>query len=344
MPSTRYQLDPTGINPNNLVVNELHTVRTTGNSTVIPVNGAYYTESLVIHDNSNMSVPLIRGKDYACLELVEDATAKYGKEICQLILFYKNPLTSKISINYQAVGGYYSYQTNNIQELYNKVLANSQTADWYNLINKPLSFVPSEHVNMLEDIYGFEPVIYALERIREVIGLTNSVSYQSLIDSVNDKLNEVTKESVDKGLQVTNYVGLDMLLYFMTNFIGDATLDFTKTMRQNGFDINIVSTNMPNGFRLYWDMSDYTTNQIYQPATGKVNINNDSAIVSVNTSGSITSNSNLQIRLFSNVGPVVASYNILNDLTTLNISACMADYQNPPSADGLYAAQNITTI
>ncbi len=252
MTITRYQLDPTGVNPNNLVVGENATVRVDTNTTILTGAGAYYTESLVIYDSSNLTTPLVRDIDYACLQLVEDATAKYGKEICQIILFYKNPLISSININYQAVGGYYEYQTDNINELYDRVLASGQDVGWFNLLNKPLTFIPANHINMLEDIYGFEPVIYALERIREVIGLSNSTTVQSLLNIISSQYSNLNKTPL----------GLDQV---------DNTSDLNKplssaaiaalSLKADSTTVSDINSSLTSGLNNKVDKTTYLTDQ-----------------------------------------------------------------------------------
>ncbi len=342
MQQTKYQIDPSGVNPNNLVVGEVHTVLTTKNSTVVPMYGAYFTDSLIIYDVNNLSNPLTRGVDYICLELVEEATAKYGQEICQLILVIANPLTTTVSINYQVLGAYYSYQTDNIETLYNSALSTNQGVDWYNVLNKPLAFVPSEHINMLEDIYGFEPVIYALERIKDSINLANSISYQALIDYISGQTTEVTKQQVDLGVPANNYVGYDMLLYFIANFIGDSTLNVGLVVASDVFTINITSTNLPTGFRIYWDMSDRLTNQIYSVSSGVFNIKNDTASFTFTVNGSLSSNSLINFRFFSSVGPVLATFNLNSAQTSINIVDCFAG--NLLTANSAFLNSNTTTI
>lgn len=242
MATSRYQLDPTGVNPNNLVVGEIATVNSARNTTIITTAGAYYADSLVIYDSSNLTMPLVRNTDYVCLELVEDATAKYGKEIYQIILFYKNPLITSININYQAVGGYYEYQTDNIQKLYDKVLSTNQDVQWFDILNKPLTYVPSNHINMLEDIYGFEPVVYALERLRDVIGLTNSSSYQVLLDFVNN-------QSASQGVVIQAALDLKADKSSISNINNTSDLDKPiSTATQAALDLKV-------------DESQYTTDQ-----------------------------------------------------------------------------------
>ena len=351
MLQTRYQLDPTGISPNNLVASELHAARQFSFTVIIPTYGAYFTDSLVVYNTANASVPLVRGTDYICMELVEDATAKYGKEICQLIYLNPNINITQVSINYQCLGGLYEYQTSNIENLYYNAMTSSQQAqsqvvDWYaNVINKPNLYTPTNHINMLEDIYGFEPLVYAIERLRNVLQLTNTASYQNLVDYLINKFGtEVTKPQMDQGLNVTNFVGLDALLYFLENFAGDSTFTITpKTITANSYDLSLATTNLPNGFRLFWTLIDPTdATVVFTPNTGKFNVDviNNSYDISFTSNKIPSSDAKLSIRFFSYQGPEVFVYQINSFQTSVPVTLTC---QNQ-STFGTASSNNLTTI
>lgn len=183
LPLVRYQLDPTGINPDNAVVGEVKTLALTQVRTVAPTYGPFFTESLVIYDNTNNRL-LARGVDYQCVELLQTATAKFGKEIAALILIINPTVGGEVRMNYQVLGGLYQNNVDGIVDMYNTFLLDDRPVDWSNVLNKPYTYPPSLHNHLITDVYGFEPIIVALERIRNAIILSDVPAFEALIEWV----------------------------------------------------------------------------------------------------------------------------------------------------------------
>ena len=59
----RYALDTTGVNPDNLVSGERHTLSDLRNRIIAPVNGAFFTDGFTIKDTVTGRT-LVRGTDY----------------------------------------------------------------------------------------------------------------------------------------------------------------------------------------------------------------------------------------------------------------------------------------
>ena len=187
----RYALDPTGLNPDNLVIAEEH--QTTANSVraVAPNSGAFFAESMLVYD-SDTNTQLTVGTDYKCVELLQDATLKYGKEICVLLLIINPAVSSSVTITYQAVGGQFQYDGSAIANLYETVIKDNRPVDWENVLNRPLEYPPTMHNHLLEDVYGFEPVVAAIERVRNAIVLSDVPAFEAVIDWMNERANQIS--------------------------------------------------------------------------------------------------------------------------------------------------------
>lgn len=187
----RYALDPTGLNPDNLVIAEEH--QTTANSVraVAPNSGAFFAESMLVYD-SDTNTQLTAGTDYKCVELLQDATLKYGKEICVLLLIINPAVSSSVTITYQAVGGQFQYDGSAIANLYETVIKDNRPVDWENVLNRPLEYPPTMHNHLLEDVYGFEPVVAAIERVRNAILLSDVPAFEAVIDWMNARANQIS--------------------------------------------------------------------------------------------------------------------------------------------------------
>lgn len=225
-PIYRYPLDGTGVNPDNLVVGEEHQLSNRAVRCVAPLYGGFYAESVVVKDlATNMS--LVRGVDYIFGELFEFPTGRYGKEIFGLIAVTK-PGVTRVAINYQALGGSYSYSMDAIIAMFDSLNLGERPVEWGSIINRPIAFDPASHFHDIGDVYGFEYIVHALERLRSAIltgdGASHDEIYRyidktaaenaSAITDINDELDAhkadannphvVTKAQVGLG-SVQNY-------------------------------------------------------------------------------------------------------------------------------------------
>lgn len=195
LPNYRFPLDPTGVNRDNAVNGEVHQMTNSAIRAVAPVYGGYFTDSLKVYDHQTGRL-LDRDVDYQCVELLQDATMRYGKEICVMILVINQTVTSQVRLNYQVVGGEFQYDGSAIINLYETAMADNRPIDWANVSNKPQDYPPSLHRHLLEDVYGFEPVVAALERLRSAVILSDVPAFEALIDWTTVQMKAVT-DTVD---------------------------------------------------------------------------------------------------------------------------------------------------
>ncbi len=308
-PLVIYPLDPTGSSPNNLIVGDIETVIPNENTAVKPIYGFYYAGSMIIKDN-NTNQTLVRGEDYLCVELSGEFTGKYGQEICGMVLFLGTNGTTQISMSYQCLGGHGQFLPNNISELYQNITSSPQLLEWNNILNKPLQYTPNNHVNMLEDIYGFEPIVYALERIRGLLQIGNTQSYQNLMAWVQDKVNAIQAPIVETRKTAFNYI----------DFIGEANADIQGVVYSSSITNNINFYKMPNGFRVYWQLISPYSNNYYSPGQGIVNVNVMQPVQINNSSpGYVLAHTDLYLSIFdyyTNSGSTMLSWYTFNQPST----------------------------
>lgn len=272
LPIIRYTLDPTGLNPDNRVVGEIHNLSSRDIRALAPLYGAYFTDSLRVYDNSTDRL-LARGTDYQCVELLQDASLKYGKEICLLVLIVNKQITNQVRINYQVLGGGFQNPADSIINLYENVIKDERPVNWINVINKPTEYNPSLHQHLINDVVGFQSIIHAIERVRNAIILSDVPAYEALLDHVHaenqalreyiantvteqvinhvasednphsvtkeqiglgevENLGVVTIEDVQSGEPVRKYVTYDMLLYILALYIDNANYRIIPNLLQ----------------------------------------------------------------------------------------------------------------
>lgn len=178
----QYPLDPTGVNPNNLVQNEPHELIANRTFRAIAPNyGAFFTESLQVFDAAS-GQQLTDGTNgtvrqyYAC-EYYEQPSERYGKEICAIIMIVDPAVSNNVTINYQNLGGPYGTSAQAIIQMIEALGLDNRPVAWGDIIGVPSELPPSKHLHDVGDVYGFEYVVHALDRIRDAIEIGDQVSH-----------------------------------------------------------------------------------------------------------------------------------------------------------------------
>ena len=203
----RYPLDPTGSNPNNLVTGEIQTMPARTVRAIAPDYGAFYSDSLVITDNATNQV--LTASQYYAAEMYSLPSYEFGQEICSIIMITDPTVSSSVSLQYQCLGGeYQTAQTAIIQQIYNLNL-DDRPAAWPAIIGKPDAFPPSAHLHDAGDLYGFEYVTNALDRIRAAILLGDDASHDAIysyIDLATSQINgTITTLQNNFNAHITNF-------------------------------------------------------------------------------------------------------------------------------------------
>jgi len=188
----RYALDVTGINSDNLVQNESHTLADKRVRAIAPLQGAFYTAGVRIRDKRDNRI-LIHGIDYVFAELYQSLTIKYGKEIVGVILIINTNVSPDVDINYQCVGGDFTRSVETLVDLLNTRSDEDFSTSFWDIRNRPPAFVPSPHLHDLGDIYGFEHLVFALERVRNAIVWADLVAIDSIMTYVDDFVANLTR-------------------------------------------------------------------------------------------------------------------------------------------------------
>ncbi len=161
-----YQLDTTGTNPDNKITDEVHTLSTKRVRTIAPIHNPFFKDSVVIKDTANNRI--LQDTEYRFYSLQQLASAKYGKEIYNIVLITNTSVSSNISITYQTLGGEYNRSFDGIKELIEQLYDDNRPVSWPNISDVPESFDPLLHLHNVNDLIGFEYVVAALERLRTV--------------------------------------------------------------------------------------------------------------------------------------------------------------------------------
>lgn len=203
LPIIRYPLDITGTNLDNFINGEIHTLSDKPVRALAPTYGAFFTESLKVFDNLNQH-QLVRGTHYVCTELLQMPTELYGKEICYLILIIDPTISPEVVIQYQVLGGLYTHSSDAIINIYETIMKDNRPINWIDVLNKPLGYTPTQHLHDSRDIYGFEYLVTALERIRNAIITSDVPAYENIMDWLTQEIASIRQEANFPKIATTN--------------------------------------------------------------------------------------------------------------------------------------------
>lgn len=232
----QYQLDPKGTSPDNLITGEKHLISNhKGFAVVAPQKGLFHVGSVRVMDTAT-SEPLQVGVDVVFLEMYQSLTLKYGTEVAGLIFLKNLPDTiDEVTIEYQVLGGVYFQRSNVAADMLNTHGQKSlDLPQWEDYIT-PSSIMPNPAVHSLGNDFGFEYIVYGLEKLRNTMVWADTTLLHSLIDKINKWLLNLTllltkhmeeefdefirryKEKLDKA-----YVKLDKVVNLQTASAAEA--------------------------------------------------------------------------------------------------------------------------
>lgn len=248
----KLDLDISGTNQSNKILDEPHTLSNKQVRSIATNYGPFFAGSVIVKDGATI---LQRGIDYQIVELHQEATLKYAKEISSVILILNSQVSSTVSVTYQALGGHYCYDDTAIANMYQSVITDNRPIAWSNVFDKPTEYPPTIHRHLLDDLYGFEPIVDYLERIKRAItlGQTNVV-----LEIINRLIGSFGPKELPKCLPNSKIIQYDALLYFLSrrkilnNIWVDTVDDYWVKGNSNEFEVDTSA--YPVGTTLYWEL------------------------------------------------------------------------------------------
>lgn len=230
-PILRYGLDPTGINPDNLVALEPHTLAHRRIRAIAPVEGAFFGDSLAIRDNTSGQI-LTKGIHYVPQEYYRTPSELYGKAIYGIVLIIDPSISSDVSITYQVLGGIYNGKTETLKHLLEQYRDDGSELEFYDVVGRPDAYDPTPHFMSLSEGVHFEYLVFQLERIRNAILWSDSVTYQDIYTYIQNLLRDIDArlvQSMDKFITPMLY---DFRRNFTKAYIGLDLVDNLRTATQ----------------------------------------------------------------------------------------------------------------
>lgn len=194
----KFPLDLTGTHPDNLIVDEEITLVIRKIRGFTPQYAPFFSDSVIITDVST-GRQLEKDVDYRISEIIETPTALTGKEVSAVIFILNESVSGKILVSYQVIGGDYQYLESSLLKLIEALDIDDRPILWELIINKPDSFMPGMHLHDIGDIYGFEYVVNALNRIRDAILMSQALGYDLLLKYIDELVKAIKPEDLGLG-------------------------------------------------------------------------------------------------------------------------------------------------
>lgn len=169
----KYQLDPTAQNPNNKIEDEPHVIDKTTNYIFALRGGPFYVDSLVIK-HPVTGLPLSPNSQYKVLQPYQDASVAMGHDIACIVLIEDLniiPATEEeatIYIDYQVVGGIFSWNIYAINEMLSQITL-PINVEWNAIVGKLDLYPPAPHYQPINMIFGWNYLASQLEGVRLAI-------------------------------------------------------------------------------------------------------------------------------------------------------------------------------
>ena len=348
----RYELDPTGVNPDNLIVGEIHTLSTLQIRAIAPVEAPFFTNRLQVYDH-NTGALLNRGTHYQCVELSEEATLRFGKEICSVILIIDPAVSGDVRLNYQTLGGLFTNKSEAIANFYENVIKDDRPVHWVNVLNKPTEYPPTLHRHLLDDLYGFEAIVVALERIRNAIILSDVPAYEALLDYFNKSQAVMTEKEALSLSPMNKLIGYDNLLIMMSktwSLSEFKIVNVPEVMFEGGyytFEVRVRDgAIVPNGTQLYWSIihkgtgnDDFSESDGYVTITDGVGYFNLTVLNDLDIENQETIHLTLKANSVTTELLYISPTVFINNTTPLDENMYWWQFYSPPTTGGLLQTQ-----
>lgn len=200
MPSPQivYPLDLTGEASSNLITGEVHDLSglpANQNRAFVLNYGPFFTTGLIVKNAADGTVLTPSTLDnpngqYVATQLFVDMTLRTGKDICSVIVITDTTLPAglQVSVTAQMLGGEYSASVDAIQQLIDGLSLGNQPVTWAGILGKPVLFPPAPHLHDLGDIYGFEYLVAALERIVQAIYIGDTAQLNAIYQYIDHEV------------------------------------------------------------------------------------------------------------------------------------------------------------
>lgn len=285
----RYPVDYTGTAQTNLIENEVVVLTTNNVRVFIPDSAPYFTDSIQLVDTTTgLTLNSTQWKPYY---VVQAATAltPVGKTVCIAVAITDQAVSNNLSITYQTVGGDYVTGYESILPLLQTLTADTRPVTFPNVIDSPTAYLPTQHLENINDTMGWEYVINIIDQLKMTVLLGDSVKKDAVLNYIEQSLS-ASDAIVNAQLSPTSTFGLhvndtnnphgvtktQINLGNVLNYGVAALTDVTATTPPTNLYVtaDVVAAAVKNAINLGMDVhiSDY--NNPHQVTKAQINLGN----------------------------------------------------------------------
>lgn len=164
-----YDLDTSGVSPQNRIHDERHTLPTYIPSEwryIVPRSAPFFTanyEVYLIDPATNAKTKLERYQHYAESHPYAAVTNALQKQVCGSIMILDTTITGTVSIEYNTIGGPFTIDSAKILEILANRLVNPVTVDWSQVADVPAKFPPEIHYHPAENLGEYGQLVTAVK-------------------------------------------------------------------------------------------------------------------------------------------------------------------------------------
>lgn len=195
----RYEFDKSGQNPDNLVTAESHVLQDRQVRVLMPHHAHFYIDSVVITDKANGKI--VPRSSYHFDDVSEAIAMRTGLGAASIIVIIDKSVSKNITVTYQAVGGEYtSVDVKRLQERLEELNLDNRPVSWNNIFNKPSAFNPTEHLHPIWQTFGYEHLVYVVERLVQATLVGDEQSHTVIWEAIN----ALSKKTTEQASNITN--------------------------------------------------------------------------------------------------------------------------------------------
>lgn len=196
-----YPEDLHGVNPLNLIDNEIQTLSVPGKDDyyfIIPHAAPFFVDSLEVY-NAQTGQKYVENEDYLVGHWFIEAMNSIGRPIAGSIRFMKRTIVGQVRLKYRTIGGNWGFSETQILAELNRKLLNPLTRSWGMIGELPYSFPPLEHDQSIDSLVGSVQIVAALSHLADVIEASAAGATDQHLRDFNNP-HRVTKAQVLLGL------------------------------------------------------------------------------------------------------------------------------------------------
>lgn len=259
--TTPYQFDPTGTLLANKITGEQHIITAVSGRNyhfIVPTYAPFFSESCTIsyRDIDNNIRYLVEGIDFLfCFQFIA-ASRSCAKPIYGGISFLNLELAGVVTLVYQTVGGEWTLDPVQINEILSDTLRNPRVTSWEHVANVPTLFPVVDHEWNLTDLVGMSDVVAKVDEVAQAIAArpapTPTPDY-SILPTKNmlglgnvQNFGIATDAEAVAGTSITKYMtprAVRLAIQFLVDTIGDTAASLLALAAKTGATLIGTATN-----------------------------------------------------------------------------------------------------